>query len=514
MSMNLVKARCGLTNYYHQQVIRNPVLNLETTLIDQLTEENMMGGVNGSTLKMAAVMGGGLNAQASGFANIMDGWNDSKGLMMLDFCSSDSPVAVEYMHVIGYVTNNGAEQGLTMDALFTPVMSWKSHESITASGMLDSPTSVRRKMGGRTDYILNDGSQMGSVVSLRPSDIIDYSIEKASSDDILERMQDEGMDGMVPQTTVAASDISRVGVVTSKRGNLNPTNYATDMLVAGTGYQRNQQLQSNMMDSMGENTTQFDGMFNDLSQLAYQSRNKEPELLRDDFFREMMEMMGQAQMRGFRGYTIGDLEMAFPNINEVLDLTFMDKSEFVVNDFTADTESMGTSQLEEFVSQEITMNIMDLMIKYGLSEINFRGSNCDNYGGDGALSNVVVLPYGSFSLDADDYQLGQKTEAFVDDLTNQIFAKLNGLRPADMTPIRFDVSAELFGTLIVNMVRVDDSNIGGGFDMSAGGVPAGMGSRVYPTYAINNFGTVTGDKEQAQVAGSNFFSNLSSYFQS
>lgn len=513
MSMTLVKARCGLTNYYHQQVIRNPILDIDSTLIDQLTEENMMGGVNGATLAMTAVHSGGLNAQASAFANIMGGWNETKGLLMLTFCASDSPVSVEYMHVIGYVTNNGAEMGLSVDAMFTPVMSWKSHETITGSGFLDNPTSVRRKMGGRTDYILNDGSQESSIVSLRPSDVIDYSIEKASAQDIMERMEDEGMDGMVPNISVAASDINRVGVVTSKRGNLNPTNYATDILLAGTGYQRNQQLSSNMMDSLGDNGTQFDGMFNELSQMAFQQRNKEPELLRDDFFREMMEMLGNTRMRGFRGYSISDLMMVFPNLNETLDLTFMDQSEFPTTDFTQSTESLGTSQLEEFVSQEITMNIMDLMIKFGLSEINFRGSNVDNFGGDGAMSNVVILPYGSFSLDDDDFQLGQKTEAFIDSLTAQIFTKLNGLRSHELTPIRFDVHAELFGTLTVNMTRVDDSNIGDGFDISAGGIPEGMSSRVFPTYAINNFGTVTGDKEQAQLAGSNFYTNLDSYFQ-
>ena len=468
MNMTLVKARAGLTNYYHQQVIRNPVMDLDTTLVDQLTEENLMGGVRPGTLQMVAVHSGGLNAVAADFANIVGGWNESKGLMMLDFITQDSPVAVEYMHVIGYVTNNSSDQGLTTDAMFTPVMSWKSHETITANFLGgDSPTTTRRMIGGRTDYLLNDGSQAQGMVSLRPSDVIDFSIERANSQQLLERMEDEGLDGQVPQVGVAGTDISRIGVIASKRNNLNPSSYAKDILAAGTGFQRNNQLSSNMVDSMGENLNQFDGIYNEMATMSYQASNKEPQLLRDDFFRSMMDVMGQAQMRGFTGYPISDLMCAFENLNDVLDVTFMDKSQFAVNDFTQNTESMGTSQIEEFVSQEITMNIMDLMIKYGLSAISFRGSNCDHFGGDGALSNIVILPYGPASLSEDDFDTGNKVQAFIDDLTNQIFTRLNGIRSSDLTPIRFDVSAELFGTCVINMVRVTDQTMSSGFNLQA-----------------------------------------------
>lgn len=513
MNMTLVKARAGLTNYYHQQVIRNAAMDIDPTLIDQLTEENLMGGVNPATLQMVAVYSGGLNAQATDFANIMGGWNESKGLMMLDFITQDSPVAVEYMHVIGYVTNNGSDQGLTTDAVFTPVMSWKTHETITANFLGgDTPTTTRRMIGGRTDYLLNDGSQAQGMVSMRPNDVIDFSIERAGAQDVIERMEDEGLTGVVPQIGVAGTSIDRVGVIASKRNNLNPSSYAKDILSAGTGYQRNQQLSSNTVDSMGENLSVFDGMFNDLATVSYQASNKEPQLLRDDFFRSMMDVMGQAQMRGFTGYSISDLLCAFENLNDVLDLTFMDKAQFAVNDFTQNTESMGTSQIEEFVSQEITMNIMDLMIKYGLSAINFRGSNCDHFGGDGALSNVVILPYSPASLSEDDFDIGNKVQAFVDELTNQIFAKLNGLRTSDLTPIRFDVNAELFGTCIINMQRVTDQNMSTGFNLQDTGVPTGMCSRVYPTYALNNYSPVIGDKEQAQLAGSNFYTNITNHF--
>src|SRR5690606_12404012 len=147
----------------------------------------------------------------------------------------------------------------------------------------------------------------------------------------------------------------------------------------GTGYQRNSAISNNMLDSMGTNESAFDGMFNELANISYQASNVEPNLIRDEFFHEMMEMQGSSQMRGFRGWSVMDLMTAFENLNDVLDLTLMDQSQFPSLDFTQNTEVLGTSAPEDIISQEITMNIMDLMIKYGLGAINFRGSNCDNF---------------------------------------------------------------------------------------------------------------------------------------
>lgn len=510
--MQLIKAQAGLTNYYHNQVIRNPLMDIDSTIVDQLTEENMGGGISGSTLMNAAIHSGGLNAVATGYANISGGWNESKGLMKLDFIVEDSTVHVTYLHVIGYITNNGDSAGLTTDAIFTPVMSWKSHETITSSGQMENPTTIRRTIGGRTDYLLNDGSAVGSMVTLRPSDVIDYSIERASAQDILERMQDEQMDGMVPSITVAGADVSRTGVIASKRSNINSTSYAMEMLKAGTGYQRDNSISSNMMDGHGENIGVFDDQFNQLSNMASKAHNAEPQMLRDEFFSTMMQELGMTMMRGFNGYSIADLMIPFYNLNEVLDLTFMDQSQFSVNDFTLNTEALGTSNLGEMVSHEIVMNIMDLMLKHSLTAISFRGSNCDNFGGDGGYSNIAILPYNPASLKDDDYQLGNNVNAFVEDLTNQIFTKLNGLRPHDLVPIRFDVSAELFGTCVINIMNVDDTNISMGFSVADTGIPVGMTSRSYPTYALNNFSAILGDKEQAQIQGANFYSNLSTYF--
>lgn len=510
--IRLVSARAGLTNYYQNQVVRNPVMDLDSQLIDELVSENYAGGVTQSTIQRAAVYSGGLNAQASAFAEIKDGWNTSRGIMIMRFVTQDSPVMVEYMNVIGYISNNEGMSGLSLGAMFHPTMSWKTQETITSSMDINNPTNIKRNIGNRTDYLFNDGGNVNtSLISLRPSDVIDYTMEHAAQGDIMERMEDEGLPGMVPQTTVAGTDISRVGVIASKRQNMNPSKYAEDLLKASTNYQRNNLIGNGSMD-VGNTESHHDNMFDALSGVSYQTGNTEPQLLRDNFFAEMMSIMGRSSNRGFTGYMVSDLLMAFENLNEVLDLVLMDATQYQVSDFTLDTEGFGTTSYQEFMAHEIEANILDLMMKYGLSEISFRGSNCDSFGGDGPLDNITILPYNPMSLEQDDFMLPSKLDGFINDLRNQIFAKINGLRLNQMTPIRFDVTAELFGNCIVNVMVVDESNQGCGFNIEDTGVPAGMTSRVFPTFAVNTTATVLGDSMTAQQAGSNFFSNLEAYF--
>lgn len=510
--IRLVAAKAGLTNYYHNQVVRNPVIDIDTTIIDELVSENYAGGVSQSAIKRAAVYSGGLNAQASNYAEIAGGWNMSKGLMLLTFVTQDSPVQVEYMHVLGYLSNNEGMQGLSLSAMFHPTMSWKSQETITSTMDINNPTTIRRNISNRTDYLFNDGSNThGSMITIRPNDVIDYTIEQASHSDILARMEEEGLNGVAPQSTVAGTDISRVGVIASKRQNQNPSRYAEDILKAGITYQRNNMI-SNPEQEIGYVQNQQDGLFGALSDISYQAGNTEPQLLRDNFFKEMMDIMGKTTNRGFTGYSVNDLLMAFENLDEVLDLKFANADEYNVSDFTLNTETFGTTNYGEFISHEISSNILDLMLQFGLSEISFRGSNCDNFEGNDSLDNIVILPFNPMSLEDDDFMLPAKIEGFVEGLRNQIFTKINGLRLHEMTPIRFDVRAELFGNTIINMMVVDETNQGTGFSFDSGEIPAGMSCRIFPTFAVNITNTVLGDSEVSRQAGSNFLSNVENYF--
>jgi hypothetical protein len=508
--IELVSAKAGMTNYYHNQVVRNQAMDIPTQLIDELTYENHAGGVKGSTLLHAAVMSGKLNAQAAGMASIQGGWNESKGLMLLKFVTQNSPVLVEYMEVLGYVSNNAAQGALTLDAVFHPVMSWRTKETLTANmGDIANPTSIQRQIGNRTDYMFNDGSSADNLVTIRPSDVIEYGLESASRGDILNRMEDEGMDGFHPVVNPASASIGRSGIITSKRANTNPSSWAKDILQAGVNYQASTMMTGNMDIGVTENA--FDGMFGELNNLSYQAQQNEPQVLKDPFFREMMQQLGVMQTRGFTGYSIGDLELAFPNINDVLDLTYMDASQFDLADFTQNTQQFGTSQFAEIIASELEANMLDLMLQAGLNGISFRGSNCDKLDGDGGLDNIVILPYAPASLQEDDYQLGQRCDKFVRNLTSQIFTRLNGLTINQMTPVRFNVTAELFGTTTIDLQIVTEDTLTMGFSAEDTNAPVGI-VRAFPTFAINATSPILGTSESAQEAGSNFFTNIESYF--
>ncbi|QZA70558.1 hypothetical protein AH04_75 [Erwinia phage AH04] len=509
--IQLVSAKVGLTNYYHNQVVRNPAMDIPTQMIDQLTFENHSGGVKGTTLMHTAVMSGGLSAQPSDHAYIQGGWGESKGLMMMDFTTQDSPAFIEYMHVLGYVSNNASLEGLTMDAIFHPVMSWKTQETVTSNfGDIANPTSIQRKIGQRTDYMYNDGTGGQGLVTLRPSDVIEYGLESASRNSIIDRMDDEGLEGFNPVVNPANASIDRAGVIASKRANTNPVNYASDILKAGVDFQASKLMSGNSLMDAGQ--SQFDGLFGELNTLGYQAQQSEPQILRDNFFREMMQQLGVQQSRGFNGYSIADLLLGFENLNDVLDLTFMNAEQFTVEDYTLNTEQFGTSSYAEIIASELEANMLDLMLKFGLNIISFKGSNCDNFGGDGGLDNIVILPYNPSSLQQDDFQLGQRCDAFVEALRTQIFTRLNGLNINQMTPIRFNVTAELFGTTVIDVMIVDNNNMGAAFSMEDTNAPVGI-VRSFPTFAINTTSPILGTSESAQVAGSNFFSNIESYFQ-
>lgn len=507
--MQLVEAKAGLTNYYVEQVIRNNALNLDTTTVDELVSENLSGFVSASTMMNAAALSGGLTAQPIGFADIAGGWNDSKGLMMLKFVEdATNPVMMEYVNVIGYIHGNNAE-GLSGDAIFVPQFSWRTTERVVGGLTLGNPTDIKRTISDRTDYLMNDGSHHANMVTLRPSDIMDYAANYSMQDEVARRIEEEGLDGMAPTTIVASTDISRVGVVPSRRANLNPSAYAGEMLESSIGYQ--QRIRGYNGGDHSDDQGYNDGVYGELATSSHQLANREPRLARDAFFRVMNETMGQVNNRNFTGFTIMDLDFAFPNFNDVLDLSLYNADMYHAANFNDVSPQMGTAQIGEFVSQEITMNILDLMIRNDLSMIKFRGSNCDQQG-DGQLSNVVLIPYEGFSLKVDDYELGNKMQQFVWGLTNQIFVKLNGVSPNNLTPIRLDVQAELFGSCVINVQLVDGSNMSQEFQMNDAGDVIGMVCRAFPTFCVNAFSSVLGNSDIALQAGANQMTNITQYF--
>lgn len=528
--MQLVAATCGLTNFYVNQVNRLTTLDLSTTTIDNLVCDNLMGGVSQAAIQNAAALSGSLNLQADSFANIAGGWNESKGLMRLDFLVNDNAVHQEFMHVIGYVINNNHDSGLTTDAVFIPQFSWHSTKTNVGTGSFGNEIQVKHSLSRRTDYMLSDGVSNVNVRTLRPADLFESAMHVSGRNDIQARLEEEmGLDSMglpgsqnqmggnglpggifEPVVVSAAADIGRVGVIASKRSNLNPTMYGLDVLTGALGVQ--QRVRGFDGDGMGDERSAglSEGTIGELGTATCAAANREPQILRDEFFQDMMNYMGTAMLRSFRGYTINDLLNMYDNFEQVLDTKLFDASTYPIIDFTQTAQGMGTSNIGEVVAQSIMFNICDVMMRHGVSMINLKGSNCDGYSHDGSTGNITIIPSNVQSFEDDDWTRGQKAEQVVNDLTCQIFTHLNGESGRHLTPIRFDIKAELQGNTQIDLVVVNESNIGSDFNST--NLMNGRMQWVFPTFAINSASCIAGTGEASLMAGTQLFDNIKQYF--
>lgn len=509
MTMQLTRARVSLTNYYVPQVFRNNQVDLSNQLVDELITMNSNGGINTGAIFQAAALSGCLNQQAQA-ATIMGGWNATHGLMQLDFVIESNPLRVKMMHVLGYL-NNLSGEGLSTDTVFVPQHSWISQQDQVSSLDMLNPVSIRHSQGRPTDYLLNDGSNQAALVSLRPTDIIEYGVNAGTHQDMMNRMAEEGLEGMMPMSRTVASDISRVGVIASKRSNMSPTGWAADILNAGVNFQqRSRQFTGSGMGD-GESQGLNDGMYGELCTQLHQAANREGDITLDYFFADMMATLGSYGLRGTTGYAIGDIMMTYPNFEEIHDITLCDANMYPQMDFTEIAMGMGTSSLPEIVVHSIMFNISDLLARHGISSIQLIGSNCDNGVGEHANSNIVIMPMNVFTQEDNDMNRAQKGINLAQDLTNQIFQRLNGYGGYPATPLRFNLTAELFGSTVINLTLVDEHNLNDSFDYGDGKI-VGSKQWSFPTFAINNASSVIGTNDVAVMAGSNFFQNIESYF--
>lgn len=501
----LAAARAGLTNMYHPQVIRNQETNLDSRVIDMLVEEKFScGGVSPTTIMEASALGGSLVAQPLAFAGIQEGWGTSKGIMMLTLCTDQSPILEKYTKVIGYITNNSAPDGLSADAIFTPVFSWQESKTLVASLGVD-PTQIKQEFGGFTDYMtVNTEQVINSPVTLRPSDVLNSGMGVVLTRQLADQAEHVGLDygedniGLAPSVN-ASQQIQMLGIVNSRRQNINPTMYSAEILNQSINISQDMGV-GNRLDPQGMFEQNQSGISADgFVQSAYNLAQKESSPSRDEFVRSMLYGLGTGNLAGFTGWSISDLAYVFPNLNDVLDLNLYNGG-FQVNDYTQDTMNMGTSNYGEIVASAITFNLMDVMLRNGISAISITGSNCDSFF-DG---NVVMFPSNPATLIENDPYIAQRITSFMETLDAQVFRHLQGVDKNSKCPVRFSIESQLFGETVVRTTIVNENNISntGGFEQT----------RVFPTYCLTTFSPVLGDMQTSMVAGSNVVSNIQSYF--
>lgn len=499
--LTLVSAKAGLTNYVHTPVIRNPDPYMNSTNLDELATMVKNGTCANSDVNFFAAESARLNPTHSGLGEIRGGWSEyNKGMMKMTFRVQTGGLSEEYVSVIGYVTGNGASDGLTSDALFTPVFSWKHYQTLAGDFDLFNQSQISNVIGMRTDYLINDGSSSGIMVSMRPGDVIDQTGDVLSQMDVKKEIIDNGIP-FQGFPTKGTSNIEFTGIVPSKRSNYNATQYTKELLSAAVNVQKdtrkNSSLQRNHTTSLYDAETQM------LAEASKTLMFSEPTTSRDNFLSYIKSITGDTTWAHFKGWRISDLASFFDNFGEALSTELMGSDRFEVIDFTEIARMFGSNSEVEAIAQEINFTTLELLVKNGLGAISVTGSNCDHYATEDALSNIVIMPHEPASLKDDDPMLFQNAQDFAEGLKTQLLARLNGRGINTMTPIRFEVSTELFGTTQVWITLVDPNN------------PNQTTIHYsFPTYAPSPYSPVFGHAEDLNVLAESVYGGIKSYFMS
>lgn len=504
----LIETIVGLTNYSHPPALRTPAPYMDSTMLDEMVSQNKITGISQTQLKHYSAHLSGLTTNPSDFALIRGGFSEyNKGLMKLTFLLSGGGVSETHLTVVGYITHNDLECELSENAMFTPVYSWKTHTTMTASAGQDGLSSVQETIGLRTDYLINDGSytENRGLAAVRPGDVMGAAGDNLAYDDVMSQAAQEGIPDFKVFNTTSTGAINQMGVVCSNRKNYNPTRYAEELL--GGAVNAQQQLMHNSVQPMWGEDNNGNGSFSNemaiISSISANLLNNESKAAYDEFLNYMRELNGTTTYRGFRGWSIRDIVSMFPNFENTIPpngFIHMDRNRFEVIDYTQIARTFGTSSPFEVIAQELVFNLLDVLISNDLGELSLKGSNYQQAATEDRLSNIVIVPFNGFPLSSTNQRLAHNMMQAAEQLRHQIFNKLNGQNINSMTPIGFEVNAELFGFTTVKLLA-----------------PSEYGDEVayyfaFPTYAPSPWSPIFTDIQTADQLSRGVYSNVKSYF--
>lgn len=507
-NLALVETIVGLTNYSHPPALRAPSPYMESTMMDELVTQNVSTGVSPTQLKHYSAHLSGLMTNPSEYATIRNGFSEyNKGLMKLTFALNTGGISETMLTVVGYITNNDLEGELSENAMFTPVYSVKNHRTMTAGAGHDGLTAVRETIGLRTDYLINDGShsQARGLASVRPGDVMGAAGDNLAYDDVMMQAQSEGIEGFNVVNTTSTGAINQMGIICSNRKNYNPTRYAEELLGSAVNAQK-RLMHTSCADGMygQEDGSQFSNEMSIISEISATLLNNESKAAYDEFLNYMKDLNGSTTYRGFRGWQIRDIVNMFPNFGQTIPpdgFVHMDRNRFQVIDYTEIARAFGTSSPMEVIAQELVFNLLDVLISNDLGELSLSGSNYKHMPTEDRLSNIIIVPYNGFPLGDNSSKLQYNMIQAAETLRHQIFNKLNGQHINSMTPIEFEVKAELFGFTEVRLSAPSEEHPEGIHYFFA-----------FPTYAPSPWSPIFSDVESADQLARGVYANVKSYF--
>lgn len=474
MEITLVQAIFGIGNENQDHVHRHNTLNISSEGIDLLKIEQMSGGVSQTSLNNVAAMSGGISARPTGEVSIEDGWNVRRGIGLLRFIVNTNALVEEELSVVGYLTGGVVgPEGISEETLFVPVRSWKSVRQNTAG--LDGFPVVKNVITETNQFLMGDPNQQKSMRSLRPVDIGEETLGLLAVEEDGELMEFGGS---------LNSDLSN-NVLSSKTNNLDPVHHSRMLLKIGLG-----------ATSANAATTIQYGVADTLLDPGLQENS----VSNNEFFNVMQTTLGHFSLRGFSGWSMGEITSVFNYLPDVLNINLLNTSNFAENNNLLDSHAYGSASNFEIIASELAYLTVHLLIRAGLSHLSFSATNNPNdFGGiEGSDDGVVVMVGAAGSVLEHDEFLPNRVENFIGLLKSHFFSKYNTGYSYNQTLINVEVDCAIFGETSVTLFFNGDATDTRKF--------------VNATYAINRTSTNIADSSSGLSESKGYLNNLKDYF--
>lgn len=474
----MTSVRIGMGNPVHQHVHRHNKLSLESQNIDQMLMATAQGGIVESMLNNIAGQSGGLTVNPRGVVNIEDTYNQRRGLAMFKFSVMMDALKEEELVVLCYLAGGGLMEdgGIDPGTMCVPIRSWTIvKESVT--NLFDGMPMVKQAVSASDQFLMGDPTSQNKLRGVRPEDMANEVLGYISTE------QENQHQGGNYQGNVAANLTKHTLV--SKTQNLDSTFHAKQLLKIAGNFLHDKDYNTSLQDSVAGS--------------LYSSSMRENILSENAFFKAMAIGSGRFSWNGFQGYTLGEIMDVFPNLPEVLDMSMLDESRFPVIDEVMLSTAYGATNMVETTAQEIAMLATDLLIRCGLTIIEFSASNdVQEFGGltDNGGVEIVVGKWMSIS-DQDGNSLN-RMERFKQLFKDKFYTKFNSGYIHQHTVVNIVVNCALFGETSVEVYFNGENDTTERY--------------VNATYYLARTSTNIASTEAGVTESVNFLHNLREYF--
>lgn len=472
----LVSAIFGMGNNNQDHVHRHNTLNIDSMHIDTLKMEQYHGGVTPSTLNKIAAQSGGISSRPQGYVNIEDGFNVRRGIGLLRFMISENAIEQRELAVMGYLTGGGASvEGIEGRTMFVPVRSWTTSTKNVPDNMGLPMSSTM--IASSTQFLQGDPFHQQNLKAIRPLDVGNeilgmYAVAQEDNSNI------DNYDGTLN------ADLNK-HVVVSKTENLNPTHHARELLRIASSTVAQAQY-GTVAASIADNLSGVG-----IGEMA---------ITENEFFRTMMVGQGHHSLNGFQGFTVAEINNVFANFLDVLNLQMLNTSNFAHVDNLLGSSEYGSTSSHEIIASELAYMTVHLLIKCGLTHLDFSATNnIHDTGGLVGSEDGVEIVIGAFGsvLEHDDYAIN-RVEQFKQLLKAQFFSKYQTGYIHTSTIISVIVNCSVFGETRVEIFFNGD--------------PSNAKNYVNATYCINRTSTNISGTEVGLAEAKGFMLNIQDFF--